>query len=89
MHCEKNLFENVFKTIFGIKGTLIVPKDFKECDICPHLSLQDVTDGIIKPLTSFVLLDEERDIFLQIILNLKTPSHYLSSLRKKITKMGI
>jgi len=88
MHCEKNLCENVLKTIFGIKDALIVRKDFKECDICPHLRLQDDTGGIIKPLASHVLLDEERNIFLQVILNLKTPSHYVSLLRKKNYKDG-
>ncbi len=34
------------------------------------------------------MLDEERNIFLQIILNLKTPSHYVSLLRKKNYKDG-
>jgi hypothetical protein len=88
MDCEKNLCENVFKIIFGIKDTLIVRKDFKECDMYPHLWLQDVKCGIIKPLASYVLSNEEREIFLQIILNLKTQSHYVSSLRKKNYKDG-
>lgn len=30
---EKNLCENVLKTIFGIKDTLAIQKDLKECGI--------------------------------------------------------
>jgi hypothetical protein len=52
------------------------------------LWLQDVTSWIIKSLASYVLLNEERDIFLQIIINLKTPSHYVSSLKKIYYKDG-
>jgi len=33
MHCEKNLCENVLKTIFGAKDTLVVQRDFKDYGI--------------------------------------------------------
>ncbi len=42
---------------------------------------------MIKPKGSFVLVEKE-DMFIQIVGNLKTPFHYMSSLRKKINKDG-
>jgi len=33
MHYEKNLCENILKTIFGIKNTMVIQKDLKECEI--------------------------------------------------------
>jgi hypothetical protein len=84
MHCEKYLCENMLKTIFGVKDTLIIQKDFKDCDIHPHLWLQNVTSGFIKPIASYVLTNEEKERFFWIINHLKFPSHYISSLKKMI-----
>jgi hypothetical protein len=89
MHCEKNLCENMMKIIFGTKDTIIVWEYIRERGIQPHLWLQDVGGRIIKPTISFVLLDEEKERFFQIIFNLKTPSHLMSSLKKIITRMEI
>jgi len=33
MHYEKNMCENILKTIFGIKDMVVVQKDLKECRI--------------------------------------------------------
>jgi hypothetical protein len=60
MHCENNLCENVMKTIFGAKVMLVVWEDFKECGIWPHLWLQKVVSKMIKPIRSFVLIDEKK-----------------------------
>jgi hypothetical protein len=61
MHHEMFFCENVMKTIFGMKDTKIVWEDLKECNIQPHLWLQvGVVDcGFIKPITSYVLTNEE------------------------------
>jgi hypothetical protein len=75
------------KTIFGTKDTLVVREDLKECGIQPHLWLQEVVGSMIKPIGSFVLVEKE-DMFIQIVGNLKTLFHYVSSLRKKINKDG-
>jgi hypothetical protein len=37
MHYEKNLCENILKTMFGIKDTMVVQKDLKDCRIQAHL----------------------------------------------------
>jgi len=89
MHCEKNLCENMMKFFFGTKDTITVREYIKDCGIQPHLWLQDVGGRIIKPIVSFVLLDEGKKRFLQIIFKLKTPFHFVLSLKKIITRMEI
>jgi hypothetical protein len=86
MHCAKNICENVMKTIFGMKNTIVVWEDLKECNTQPHLWLQAsvVNHGFIKPAKSYVLTYEEKERFIQIIETLKTPTHYVSSLNKRI-----
>jgi hypothetical protein len=61
-------------------------EDLKECNIRPHLWLQAsvVDHGFIKPVASYVLKNEEKERFIQIIETLKTPTHYVSSLKKII-----
>jgi hypothetical protein len=60
IHCEKNLYENVIKTIFGAKDIPTIQKDMEQCGIQPHLWLQANGVGFIKPNTSYVLIDEEK-----------------------------
>jgi hypothetical protein len=81
---KKNLCENVIKTIFGAKNTITVREDLKKCGIRPHMWLQVNGVGFIKPTTSYVLEDEEKARFRGIILSLKTPRHYTSSLKKRV-----
>jgi hypothetical protein len=81
MHCEKNLCKNVVKTIFGNKDTMAIREDFKDCGIWSHLWLQTALNGFIKPIASYVLSNEEKNIFLQILFTLKTPIGYVSNLK--------
>lgn len=74
------------KTIWGAKDSMAAQEDLKECGILPHLWLQPITGGFVKLVASYVLSNEEKDRFLQIIVDLKTPIGYVSSLRKKIYK---
>jgi hypothetical protein len=82
----KKTFVKMMKTIFRMKDTMIVCVGLKECNIWPHLQLQiGVVDcGFIKPIASYVLTNEENERFIQIIETLKTPTHYVSSLKKRI-----
>ena len=61
MHSEKNIAENIMKTIFGKKDTLGAHLDMKEAGICKHLWLvQGVKLGsVILPRSSHVLMKEE------------------------------
>jgi len=88
MQCEKNLCENILKTIFGTKDFVVIQEDFKECGIRPHLWIQNVDGRLIKLAISFVPSDHNRDKFIHTIINIKTPTLYASSSRKRITKDG-
>ena len=37
MHCEKNVCENIMKTMFGEKDTATVRNDMREVNIRPNL----------------------------------------------------
>jgi hypothetical protein len=39
MHCEKNVCENMLKTIFGERYIMVVRKDIQEVGIWPELWL--------------------------------------------------
>jgi hypothetical protein len=55
MHCEKNICENVIRTIFGTKDILAMWKHLEQCEKQPHLCLQANGVGFIKPIASYVL----------------------------------
>jgi hypothetical protein len=51
MHYEKNLCENILKTIFGITNTVVAWEDLKECGNGHIFAwLQIVVGGLIKPI---------------------------------------
>ena len=89
MHCEKNLCENIMKTIWGLKDTLKVRLDLKEASIRPELHPKPGgNDTIILPVAPYVLSKVEKSKFIKTIRNLKTPSNYVGQLSKRITVDG-
>ncbi len=73
------------KIVFGTKDTLVDQEDLKKCGIQSHLWLQVIaTCGFIKPIAFYVLTDKEKNMFIQIIKKLQTPTSYVSSLKKKV-----
>jgi ABC-type Zn2+ transport system substrate-binding protein/surface adhesin len=74
------------KMIFSAKDILATRKDFKECGIQLHLWLYPIRVRFIKSITSYVLTNEEKNRFVQIILNLKTFIKIMPSLKKKVHK---
>jgi len=88
MHCEKNLCENVVKTIFSNKDIVAIREDLKDCGMQSHLWLQATLSGFIKPIASYDLSNEKIYIFLQIFLALKTPTGYVSSVKFSVQKDG-
>ena len=67
MHYEKNIIENVMKTIFGEKDTLGVRLDVTKAGIRKHLwPVQGKKPGtVILPRSSYVLTKEEREVFVE------------------------
>jgi hypothetical protein len=87
MHCEKNVTENLLKTLFGIKDTPSVKVDLMNRRLRPHLHLQAVCghgDRLYMPDAPYVLSVQDRKLFLDTLMELKMPSHYGSSLKNKV-----
>ena len=89
MHCEKNICENVLKTTFDEKDTPIVRADMQARGIRAHLHLQprgSNRDQLYMPHASYVLSAVDKAKVLQVLKSLRTPTHYVSALHKKISK---
>ena len=89
MHCEKNISENFLKTTFGDKDTLAVRADIQAPGIRPHLHLQPIRpnrERIYMPDAPYVLSVDNKAKVLRVLKSLRTPTHYISSLHKKIEK---
>ena len=79
MHCEKNFYKNVMKTIWGLKDTLKVWLDMAEAEIRSDLHAVEGGPGgaWLLPQAPYVLSREEKALFVKIIRDLKTPSNYV------------
>ena len=89
MHCEKNISENILRTTFGEKDSAAVRADMQARGIRPHLHLQALgpnRDRLYMPDASYVLLAADKAKVLQVLKNLRTPTHYVSALHTKISK---
>ena len=89
MHTEKNIAENLIKTLFGEKDTYKVRLDMQSKNIRPHLWIRRVDEDPNKarmPDAKYVLSKPDREKFLKILKSLKMPRHYCSSLYTKISK---
>ena len=89
MHVEKNVAENLLKTLFGEKDNPSVRQDLQRRNIRRHLWLRH-EDGrqqrAFIPNAPYVLTKEQRKRFLETLKAIKLPSHYSSSLHSKISK---
>jgi hypothetical protein len=89
MHCEKNVCDNLLKAILGEKDFVVIQKDMEELGIRPKLWVQQMANGsYMKPKAPYVMTNEEKDVFLQTIKKLKTPTNYASTLKSKVQKDG-
>ena len=85
MHCEKNLIEHLMNIMFGEEVTVTVRKDMEGVNICSNLwPIPNGNGDLDLPLAPYVMSLEDRFTFVGIIQNLKVPSSYLSSLKKRI-----
>ena len=89
MHCEKNLAENILKTICGVgdKDSVKVRRDMQREGIRKHLwMVKDPKNSarMLKPVANYVLTAKEFDIFCTRLENLKVPSNYCSEIGSHI-----
>jgi hypothetical protein len=90
MHCEKNICENVMKTIWGHPDTLKARLDLKEARIRPHLHPLPgrKPESMVLLAAPYVLSKDEKVKFLDTIRSLKTPTNHVGQLAKRITADG-
>ena len=82
MHCEKNLCENLVRTIWGEIDGIKSREDMRARNIHRHLHLQPNADGqtYFMPDAPYILKREEREEFLKTLMDLKFPSQYVGTL---------
>lgn len=88
MHVEKNVAENLLRTLFGEKDGPSVRLDLRRRNIRRHLWMRGVPGQDHRafiPEAPWVLTKEQRGIFLDTLKNMKLPSHYSSFLHGKIS----
>lgn len=87
MHCEKNLCENIVKTLLGMKDSPGSRVDAEDLGIRQEIWLQPPRrrqDEYYMPRAPFVLNPNERKEFVSIISNIRTPSGYVGSIHKRL-----
>lgn len=77
-------------TIFGEKDTVGVRLDMEEAGIRKHLwPVNGRKHGsVILPRSSYVLTKEERQVFINQLRSLRTPSKYVGQLKKRVNADG-
>jgi hypothetical protein len=85
MHCEKNLSENMTKTVLGMKDSYGSREDMRELGIQEELWLrpaQSNRENFHIPSAPYIFKGHERTRVMDIIRNLKTPSNYVGTIHK-------
>ena len=78
------------KIIFGEKDTLKVHMHLQEANIRPYLSLiPGIKPGSLTlSQAPYVLTKNKKEVFVDVVWQLKTPTHYVGQLRKRMNVDG-
>ena len=85
MHCEKNLCENMTKTLLAMKESYGSREDLRKLGIREELWLQPPQNNreiFHIPSTPYTLQGNQRTRVMDIIRNLKTPLNYVGAIHK-------
>lgn len=83
MHYEKNLCENILKTILGEMDFPRASRDFEDMGIRPELWLRAHSgsdDEVFVPDATYFMNKEEKRIFVDFMKSLRTPTNYASAI---------
>jgi hypothetical protein len=86
MHCEKNLCENIVKTLLSMTDSPGSRVDAQELGIREETWLQAPrrrNDDFHMPHAPYVLSAEERAEFIGILSNIRTPTNYVGAIQKR------
>lgn len=87
MHCEKNLCENILKTLLGLNDSPGSRVDVEDLQIRNEIWLQPrrrQQEEYYMPAAPYVLQANERREFVDIISNIRTPTNYVGSIHKRL-----
>jgi hypothetical protein len=88
MHCEKNLCENIVRTLMGETDHARVREDMKDLDILEELWLLLTPNNLVhfaKPHPTYSLTPTEKQRMLDLIGGLKTPTDYAGSIHTHVS----
>jgi hypothetical protein len=87
MHCEKNLCENILKTLFGMNDSPGSRQDVQDLNIRPEIWLQPPRrqgDQYYMPHAPYILKPMERSKFVSIVSSIRTPTNYVGAIHKRL-----
>jgi len=87
MHCEKNLCENILKTLFGMNDSPGSRQDMEDLKMRQEIWLQPPrrgTNEYYMPHAPYILKPDERKEFVHILSNIRTPTNYVGSIHKRL-----
>lgn len=88
MHCEKNLCENIIKTLFGETDFPRGRMDYEDMGVRPDLWLRrtHATHGrLFMPHAPYVLTPRAKTDMLAVIASTKVPTNYSGAIYKRVS----
>jgi hypothetical protein len=88
MHCEKNLCENIIKTLFGETDFPRGRMDYEDMGVRPDLWLRRThgTNGrLFMPHAPYVLTPRAKTDMLAVIASTKVPTNYSGAIYKRVS----
>lgn len=87
MHCEKNLCENILKTLFGMNDSPGSRQDLQDLNIREEIWLQPPRcrgDEYYMPQAPYILKPKEKQEFVHIVSSMRTPTKYVGAIHKQL-----
>lgn len=87
MHCEKNLCENILKTLFGMNDSPGSRQDVQDLNIREEIWLQPPRrrgDEYYMPHALYIMKPEEKQQFIHIVSSIRTPTKYVGAIHKRL-----
>ena len=87
MHCEKNLCDNMLKTLLAMNDIPGSRIDAQELGIREETWLADprrCQDDFHMPHAAYTMTAAERLEFMDIVSNMRTPIHYVGAIHKRM-----
>ena len=87
MHCEKNLYENILRTLLGETDYCRGREDMQEMDIREELWLRPSLNNpghYMKPHPTYVLTPSEWQQVMDVISNLRFPTDYAGNMQSHV-----